>query len=185
VASFFLSRIDVLLDPQLDAIAASDSTAAVLARQLRGTVAIASARLAYTIYQEEFGSPGAWSPRFAPLAEAGAEPQRLLWASTDTTDPTYPDTKYVEPLIGPDTINTLPLETLNAYRDHGEPAERITHQVDEARRAIDALPTMGIDLLAATDELERDGVQKFITPYRSLLDALDTALAKGTPTATD
>jgi transaldolase len=179
VASFFLSRIDALLDPRFDELARSGSVHADETRALRGTVAIASAKLAYSIYQDAFGAPGSWSTRFAPLAARGAEPQRLLWASTGTKDPTYPDTKYVEPLVGPDTINTLPLDTLNAYRDHGAPAETITADVDAARETIAALPALGIDLQAVTDELERDGVTKFITPFRGLLGALGTALEKG------
>lgn len=179
VASFFLSRIDVLLDPRFDEIAASGSAKADKARTLRGTVAIASAKLAYSLYQEAFGAPGAWSRRFAPLAALGAEPQRLLWASTGTKDPSYPDTKYVEPLIGPDTINTLPLDTLTAYRDHGRPAARITDDLGAARAVIAALPALGVDLPAATDELERDGVKKFITPFRGLLGSLAEALEKG------
>lgn len=179
VASFFLSRIDVLLDPRLDELASSDSPHASKAHDLRGKVAIASAKLAYAIYHKEIGASGPWSQRFAPLAALGAEPQRLLWASTGTKDPSYPDTKYVEPLIGPDTINTLPLDTLEAYRDHGQPADRINDGLDEARQVIAALPELGIDLLAATEELERDGVKKFITPFRSLLAALAEALSKG------
>jgi len=179
VASFFLSRIDVLLDPRFDEIAASGSAQADKARSLRGTIAIASAKLAYASYRDAFGAPGSWSARFAPLAALGAEPQRLLWASTGTKDPSYPDTKYVEPLIGPDTINTLTLDTINAYRDHGQPADRITDDSDAAREAIAALPELGIDLLAATEELERDGVSKFVTPFRGLLKTLEEALEKG------
>jgi transaldolase len=179
VASFFLSRLDVLLDPRFDAMADAGGVHADTARSLRGTVATASAKLAYGIYQEAFGAPGSWSTRFAPLAERGAEPQRLLWASTGSKDPAYPDTKYVEPLIGPDTINTLPLDTLDAYRDHGTPAATVTADVDAARETIAALPALGIDLLAATDQLEREGVTKFITPYRGLLDALGEALKHG------
>ncbi|HLU82007.1 MAG TPA: transaldolase [Trueperaceae bacterium] len=185
VASFFLSRIDTLLDPRFDEIAASGSERADKARDLRGTVAIASAKVAYSMYQEAFGAAGAWSERFAPLAAKGAEPQRLLWASTGTKDPSYSDVKYVEPLVGPDTINTLPLDTLNAYRDHGQPAERVTDDVDVAHAVIAALPAVGIDLTAAADELEREGVEKFITPFRGLLSALGTALTKDVVPASD
>lgn len=179
VASFFLSRIDALLDPQLDDIAASGSQHAQRAKELRGEIAVASAKVAYSIQQEAFGNEGAWSERFAPLAERGAEPQRLLWASTGTKDPTYSDVKYVEALIGPDTINTLPFATLNAYRDHGQPAERVTEGVEEARAALADLQELGIDLLAATDSLERDGVELFVKPYRDLLGVIDGSLNAG------
>lgn len=182
VASFFLSRIDALLDPRLDEVAGSGSAQAATARSLRGAVAVASAKLAYADYQAAFGAPGDWSARFAPLAAQGAQPQRLLWASSGTKDPTYSDVKYVEPLIGPDTINTLPLATLDAYRDHGEPADRVTDGVAEARAAIASLPAVGIDLLAATDSLERDGVGLFVKPFRGLLDALSDALKQGAAT---
>ena len=185
VASFFLSRIDTLLDPRLDEVAASSPELSDKARALRGKVAIASAKVAYSIYQQEFGAAGAWSVRFAPLAAQGAQPQRLLWASTGTKDASYSDVKYVEPLIGPDTINTLPLATLGAYRDHGRPAARVTADVDEAHAVIASLPDVGIDLAAATEELERDGVEKFITPFRGLLGALDEALQKEVAPAND
>ena len=114
VASFFLSRIDVLLDPQLTALGSEDAAA------LRGRVAIANAQAAWLAWKELFGSE-----RFAKLQAQGARPQRLLWASTGTKDPAYSDTMYVEPLIGPDTINTMPPATLDAYRDHGDPADRL------------------------------------------------------------
>lgn len=178
VASLFLSRIDTLLDPRFDEIARSGSAQAEQARSLRGTVAIASAKVAYSIYREVFGAPGSYSARFAPLAALGAQPQRLLWASSGTKDPSYSDIKYVEPLIGPDTINTLPVDTLEAYRDHGKPADRVGNDVEAARAVIAALPGLGIDLQAATHELERDGVTKFITPFRGLLGTLDKALEK-------
>jgi transaldolase len=168
VASFFLSRIDVLLDPQLEKLAASGGPQAPGARELIGQVAIASAKVAYTIYQEIFGSA-----RFKKLAGLGARPQRLLWASTSTKNPAYPDVKYVEPLIGPDTVNTLPPETLEAYRDHGDPALRLTEAVDRAAGFIQRLPELGIDLDQTTQQLEDEGVEKFNQPFDSLMGTLE------------
>jgi len=174
VASFFLSRIDVMIDPVLDAEASLGGARVGEARGLRGQAAVASAKLAYRIYQETFDG----GERFARLAAAGARPQRLLWASTSTKDPSYPDTKYVEPLIGPDTINTMPLETIDAYRDHGEPAARIGDGVDEAKDVMRRLAGVGIDIDAVTARLEDEGVAKFIKPFRSLLGTLDEALRR-------
>lgn len=169
VASFFLSRIDALVDPQLDA--RGDAP-----RELRGRAAVASAKLAYQLYLERFGPE---SERFAPLKAAGASPQRLLWASTGTKDPTYSDVKYVEPLIGPDTITTLPLDTLNAYRDHGEPAVRLEQGADEARRDVARLAALGIDLDVVSQQLEDEGVAIFVKPFRQLLDAVEASLRAG------
>jgi transaldolase len=168
VASFFLSRIDVLLDPQLEKLAAAGGAQAATARDLVGQVAIASAKAAYTIYQEIFGSAA-----FKKLAARGARPQRLLWASTSTKNPVYPDVKYVEPLIGPDTVNTLPPETLEAYRDHGDPAPRLTKGVDRAAAVLARLPDLGLDLDQATQQLEDEGVEKFNKPFDSLMATLE------------
>jgi transaldolase/glucose-6-phosphate isomerase len=168
VASFFLSRIDVLLDPQLEAMAAAGGPQAQGARDLIGQMAIASAKVAYTIYREIFGSA-----RFQKLADQGARPQRLLWASTSTKNPAYPDVKYVEPLIGPDTVNTLPPETLEAYRDHGDPAPRLTEGVDRAAGYLQRLPELGLDLNHATQQLEDEGVDKFNKPFDALLATLE------------
>jgi transaldolase len=180
VASFFLSRIDVLLDPSLEKLAAAGGPQAQSARDLIGQVAIASAKEAYRIYQEIFGSA-----RFQKLAAAGARPQRLLWASTSTKNPAYPDTKYVEPLIGPDTVNTLPPETLEAYRDNGNPASRLTEAVDRAASYLQRLPDLGIDLNQATQQLEDEGVEKFNQPFDSLMATLEgkrrEALSGGKP----
>lgn len=166
VASFFLSRIDTLVDGFLD----RDNRAQ--ARELRGDalrgrVAIACARLAYQEYQGLVRSA-----RWQALAAHGARAQRLLWASTSTKDPAYDDVKYVEALIGPDTINTLPPETLAAYRDHGNPALRLEEQMKAARALPGQLAVLGLDLDAVSDELERQGVQKFIEPYERLLATL-------------
>jgi transaldolase len=168
VASFFLSRIDVLLDPQLEKLAAAGGQKAQTARDLIGQVAIASAKRAYIIYQEIFASA-----RFHKLAAQGARPQRLLWASTSTKNPAYPDLKYVEPLIGADTVNTLPPETLAAYRDHGDPAARLTEGAGHPAGNLARLAELGIDLDSATQRLEDEGVEKFNQPFDSLMATLE------------
>jgi len=178
VASFFLSRIDVLLDPKLEKIAKAGGSLAAAAGSLKGEIAIASAKVAYSIYLQIFGSQ-----RFKVLAQKGAQVQRLLWASTSTKNPDYPDTKYVEPLIGPNTINTLPLDTLKAYRDHGNPAVRLTDGLEKAAADLQRLPELGLDLNHATQQLEDEGVEKFNQPYDSLMCTLEgkrrEALGKG------
>jgi transaldolase/glucose-6-phosphate isomerase len=168
VASFFLSRIDVLLDPRLEKIAAAGGSPAKGAEALLGEVAIASAKVAYSIYQEIFQRA-----RFTALAQKGARPQRLLWASTSTKNPKYSDVKYVEPLIGPDTINTMPVETVAAYRDHGKPAPRLAEGPDRAASLLQRLPELGIDLNAVTQTLEDEGVEKFNQPYDQLMCTLE------------
>jgi transaldolase len=167
VASFFLSRIDVLLDPQLQKLAAAGGANAKGAEELTGQIAIASAKTAYTIYEEIFKSE-----RFKKLTYQGARVQRLLWASTSTKNPAYPDVKYVEPLIGPQTVNTLPLETLEAYKDHGHPAARLTEEVDRYAYYLQRLPELGLDLNQATQQLEDEGVAKFNKPFDSLMETL-------------
>lgn len=161
VASFFLSRIDTLVDSFLD----QDKRAQ--AQELRGRAAIACARLAYQEYQGLVHSV-----RWQTLAAHGARTQRLLWASTSTKDPVYSDVMYVEALIGPDTVNTLPPETLAAYRDHGNPVLRLEDHLNMARDLPGRLAALGLDLDVVSDELERQGVQKFIEPYERLLVAL-------------
>jgi len=168
VASFFLSRIDVLVDLRLEKIMAAGGPQATAAKNLRGEVAIASAKMAYAIYKRIFGSH-----RFQTLAAQGARPQRVLWASTSTKNPEYSDVKYVEALIGPDTVNTLPLETLNAYRDHGNPAPRLEAGLDAAASVLQRLPELGIDLNQVTQELEDEGIEKFNQPYDNLLCTLE------------
>jgi transaldolase len=168
VASFFLSRIDVLLDPELDRQAKGGGPQAQTAKNLVGQAAIASAKIAYTMYKRLFGTD-----RFKGLAARGAQTQRLLWASTSTKNPDYPDVKYVEPLIGPDTVNTLPPETLEAYRDHGNPASRLEEGVEQAAVVLQRLPELHIDLTQATQQLEDEGIDKFNKPYDSLLHTLE------------
>ena len=168
VASFFLSRIDVLVDSLLEKIVASGGAIAAKAEGLKGEVAVASAKMAYSLYRDIFTGR-----RFLALSSRGARPQRLLWASTSTKNPAYPDTKYVEPLIGPDTINTMPLETLHAYRDHGQPALRLEEGLDQARSFLARLFEVGIDLDQVTGQLEEEGIGKFIKPYDNLLCILE------------
>jgi transaldolase len=172
VASFFLSRIDVLVDPLLENMRQAGSPHAELAATLQGQVAIASAKVAYQIYREIFAGA-----RFRQLAARGARPQRLLWASTSTKNPAYSDVHYVEPLIGPETINTMTPETLNAYRDHGNPAPCLTEGIAAARRVLQRLPEVGLDLEALTQQLEDEGVQKFIKPFNLLMRTLQAKQA--------
>jgi transaldolase len=167
VASFFLSRIDVLLDPILEEKTRAGGPQSELAERLHGQAAIASAKVAYQIYREIFGSD-----RFIRLAGKGAKSQRLLWASTSTKNPAYSDTKYIEPLIGPDTINTLPIETLAAYRDHGDPKRSLDQNVPEAYQTFSDLSRIGIDLGAVTQQLEEKGVEKFVTAFDRLIVSL-------------
>lgn len=165
VASFFLSRIDTLVDSKLDALTSEATQTQVKA--LRGQSAIASARLAYQAYRQLF-----FGEHWQALAAAGARSQRLLWASTSTKDPICSDIKYVEALIGAETINTLPPETLAAYRDHGEPAQRLEQDLDAARTVLAGLAELGLDLDALTAQLEKEGVQKFTMAFTALLENL-------------
>lgn len=166
VASFFLSRIDTLVDSMLEKIP-HDHPRYNMAQAFRGQVAIACAKVAYERYKDLFGS---W--RFRRLADRGARTQRLLWASTSTKDPSYSDVMYVDALIGPDTINTMPLETLEAYRDHGNPAPRLEQGTAQANQLLADLSDLGIDLDEVMLKLEDDGIRKFEEAYDKLLDAL-------------
>jgi transaldolase len=167
VASFFISRIDALVDPLLAKVVAQGGKQAAMAKNARGQVAIASAKMAYQIYKELFGSD-----RFRKLAAQGARVQRLLWASTSTKNPDYSDVKYVEALIGPNTVNTVPMETLDAYRDHGKPKARLDQDVAEARGVMERLPELGIDIDQVTRQLEDEGVEKFNQPFDKLMKTL-------------
>lgn len=168
VASFFLSRIDVLLDPLLEKLIESGGDQARQARNLVGQVAIASARQAYQIYKEVFKDP-----RFRALAQQGGRPQRVLWASTGTKNPDYSEVKYVEALIGPETVNTLPKETLDAYREHGNPALRLEEDLKNAAGMFSSLRELNIDIDQQTRQLEDEGIRKFIEPYDSLMKTLE------------
>jgi len=165
VASFFLSRIDSAVDKQLDALAARGQVAA---RSLRGKTAIASACRAYEIY-EEIVAGADWQD----LAARGARPQRLLWASTSTKDPSYSPIKYVEELVVPNTVNTMPLETLNSYRRLGRPELRLERHIAEASDVREGLERLDIDLEAVAQQLEREGVTKFIEPFDKLQQWLE------------
>jgi transaldolase len=160
VASFFVSRVDGKVDPLLNRRADSS---------LRGTIAIANAALAYGLFRQSQNTD-----RWVRLSRAGAQPQRPLWASTSTKDPEYPDVYYVEALIAPDTVNTLPPETLEAYRDHGKPAARIEEALATATARLEALDQAGIDLRAITRELEDEGVAKFAASHASVLTGIET-----------
>jgi transaldolase len=167
VASFFVSRIDALVDPLLQKPSAKGGQEAYLDGKLHGQVAIASAKMAYQIYKELFGSD-----RFKKLAAKGARTQRLLWASTSTKNPRYSDVKYVEALIGPDTVDTAPLETLDAYRDHGDPKDRLELDVEGARWVLAELPNADIKIDEVTQKLEDEGVEKFNQPFDKLMETL-------------
>jgi transaldolase len=160
VASFFVSRVDGKVDPLLDH-AGHDA--------LRGRIAIANACAAYRLFEWSLGTP-----RWQRLAQAGARPQRPLWASTSTKDPRYPDTFYVEALVAPRTVNTLPPETFAAYRDHGNPVVRIHEGMAVAPQLLKALAAAGIDLAVVTRELEDDGVAKFAASYTGVLGTIET-----------
>ena len=160
VASFFLSRIDTAVDRLLDGLAARGQPAA---RALRGKAAIASACRAYEIYEETSAQP-AWQA----IAARGGRPQRLLWASTSTKDPAYSPIKYVEELVVPETVNTMPLETLNAYRRLGHPELTLERHLAEASDAREGLERLDVDLEAVAQQLEREGVAKFVEPFDKL-----------------
>jgi transaldolase len=168
VASFFISRIDQFVDPLLEKCVAQGGELAQWAKEGRGQVAIASAKSAYQIYRQVFGGE-----RFRSLAnKERARAQRLLWASTGTKNPDYGDVKYVDSLIGGDTVNTLPIFTLDAYRDHGDPKARIEENVEQAGVLLARLPQLGIDVDQMAQQLENDGVVKFTTPFDKLLATL-------------
>lgn len=178
VASFFVSRIDTLIDKQLQSLATQgDTDIARRARALLGTIAVANAKLAYQRYLALFNSP-----RFQMLAAAGAHTQRLLWASTSTKNPAYNDLLYVEPLIGADTVNTLPPATFDAFNAHGKVAATLEADIDTELHRLAELEALGIDLATVTRQLEQDGVAAFAESYRHLLDAIaekTTRLAAG------
>ena len=157
VASFFVSRVDTEVDKRIEAKGAP--------KELLGTAAIANAKLAYQTYNEKFAGE-----RWQTLADKGATPQRCLWASTSTKNPAYRDVIYVEELIGPDTVNTMPVETIEAFQDHGEAARTLDEDVDGARATFEQLAAAGIDMEDVGRTLEREGVEKFAASWRDLLD---------------
>ncbi|MCU0601817.1 MAG: transaldolase [Desulfobacterales bacterium] len=159
VASFFVSRVDTAVDKELEKKGA---------KALLGKIAIANCKLAYADYRSMIGRP-----RWRELAAKGARPQRVLWASTSTKNPAYPDTLYVDELIGPDTVNTLPPETLKAFVDHGRPSETLTRDLEGAQAQVRRLAELGIDLEAVTRRLQEEGVEAFAKPFQALLDSID------------
>ena len=168
VASFFLSRIDSFVDPLLEELAKNNDAKGAAARKLIGKVAIGCAKQAYHVYKEVFSSE-----RFKKLEEIGAKPQRLLWASTGTKNKSYSDVMYVDELIGNNTVNTVPLQTWNAYRDHGNPALRLEENIEEAQFVLEQLSELDIDLKSVSEKLEEEGLQKFIQPFQHLMHAIE------------
>jgi transaldolase/glucose-6-phosphate isomerase len=162
VASFFISRIDGKIDDKIDSGTGGDE-----AKALKGKVAIANAKLAYAWYEEFIASD-----RWQKLAAKGAQPQRLLWASTGTKNPDYPDTLYVDKLIGPDTVNTMPPKTMDAFRDHGTVKVTLTEDVEGARKTIADAERLGLDLDGVTKTLVDEGVASFTKSFDDLLAAI-------------
>lgn len=167
VASFFISRVDSEIDSRLEAIGSVEALAC------RGQSAVAQARMAYHLFRDTFSGP-----RWERLAALGARVQRPLWASTSTKNPAYSDTLYVDSLIGPDTVNTLPEPTLEAFDDHGRIAVTVDKDIDQATALWERLADLGVDTADVALKLERDGVESFIRSFEDLLDAL--ALKAGT-----
>ena len=180
VASFFVSRVDAKIDPMLEKIAADNANLADQAKELMGKAAIANAKLAYAQFQTKFGITEP-STRWQKLADADAQVQRPLWASTSTKNPAYSDVLYVDTLIGPHTVNTMPPATVDAFKDHGTVARTVDANVSQAQAEMDQLAQLGINMTQVTDELEREGVQKFADSYHQLLSAIETQLAELTP----
>ncbi|MFN2569609.1 MAG: transaldolase [Candidatus Dormibacteria bacterium] len=162
VASFFVSRVDTEVDRRLDAIGSDE------ARSLRGRAAVAQARLAYRLFTEGFSGE-----RWERLAASGALLQRPLWASTSTKNPAYPDTLYVDELIGPDTVNTLPEKTIAVFEDHGRVARTIDRNVEEAAEVMDKLASLGVDMDEVGTTLEDQGVSSFHESFQEVLEALE------------
>jgi transaldolase len=159
VASFFVSRVDTEADRRLDEIGGHD--------ELKGKLAIANAKLAYERYKEIFAGD-----RWEALSSRGSTTQRCLWASTSTKNPAYRDVMYVEELIGPKTVNTMPDETIEAFQDHGEVAPTLEQGVDEAKRVFEQIKQAGVDYADVTDTLEREGVEKFADSFAELLEGI-------------
>ncbi len=174
VASFFISRIDTLIDSKLDEKIKSDASQQSLYKSLQGKVAIANGKLTYQKYQKIFSGP-----RWEALASKGAQTQRVLWASTSTKNPAYRDVIYVEELIGPDTVNTMPPATVDAFRDHGKLRNSLTEDVAGAQKVMDDLAKAGISIKEVTDKLTTDGVKLFADAFDKLLAAVEKNTAKG------
>ena len=167
VASFFVSRIDTMIDKQIDDRLADGDDEADALKAVRGKVAIANAKMAYQWYLDFLKSD-----RWQALAAKGAMPQRLLWASTGTKDPSYPDTLYVDTLIGRDTVNTMPPKTMDAYRDHGTAAETLTQDIDAAKHVLAEADRLKLDLSGVTGTLVLEGVASFAKAFDDLLGSI-------------
>ncbi|MBI2779361.1 MAG: transaldolase [Gammaproteobacteria bacterium] len=173
VASFFVSRVDALVDKLLDEkIKTATPEQQALLKEAQGKAAIANAKIAYQSYERLFATP-----RFAKLREAGAHAQRLLWASTGVKNPNYSDVMYIDTLIGPDTVNTIPPATYKAFKEHGKTASTLQEGVADAHVSITLLTKLGIDMDAVTQQLEDEGVESFISSFKTLLDAIETKAA--------
>ncbi len=177
VASFFISRIDSLIDSLVGDQLKKETDAARKAKlqSILGKVAIANGKLTYEAYQHIFSSP-----RWKALAAKGAQTQRVLWASTSTKNPNYRDVIYVEELIGPDTVNTIPPATLDAFRDHGKPRQSLTENLDGARKTMADLAAVGIVMKDVTDKLTTDGVKLFADAFGTLLAAVEKSTKQST-----
>jgi transaldolase len=173
VASFFVSRVDTAVDALLEKIAgkASNEGEREGILKLRGRAAVANAKMAYQRFQEVFESE-----RFGALAARGARVQRPLWASTSTKNPEYRDVMYVEELIGPDTVNTMPLQTVTAFADHGVVTRTVDRDLEAAERDLQRLANLGIDLDQVTRDLQVEGIDKFVVPFRDLLRTVEEAV---------
>jgi len=167
VASFFVSRIDSSIDKEIDARLEKGDAEAEALKAVRGKVAIANAKMAYQWYLDFLQSD-----RWQALAAKGAQPQRLLWASTGVKDPSYPDTLYIDTLIGKDTVNTMPPKTMDAFRDHGTAAETITADVEGAKHTLAEAERLGLDLNGVTGKLVEEGVASFVKAFDDLLGAI-------------
>jgi transaldolase len=167
VASFFVSRVDTMIDSQLENFIKHGGKKSQLAKKLKGQVAIANAKLVYKVFKGNF-----FTDEFQNLIDKGANVQRLLWASTSTKNPEYNDIMYVESLVAPNTINTMPVETYNAYKDHGKPKIRIEEDFETARRVLEELQEIGISYDKTVQQLEQEGIRKFIESFGKLMGAL-------------
>jgi transaldolase len=165
VASFFVSRVDSEADKRLEQVGSPEALA------LRGKLAVANAKLAYRHFQKTFSGE-----RWEYLASKGARVQRCLWASTSTKNPAYPDTIYVDELIGPDTVNTMPIETIRAFQDHGTVRQTLSEDLDEAERLLEQLEAVGVSYDEIVDTLEAEGVQKFADSFAELKIGIDKKL---------
>jgi transaldolase len=169
VASFFISRIETRVDQRLAELIENQPGQASQLQALYGKAAVASGKVAYQVYQEMFADG---SKIWRELKNQGASRQRVLWASTSTKDPRYSDVKYIEEMIGPDSVNTVPEQTLEAFRDHGKAELTITKDVEQARQALQTLDEVGVDLEQITQNLEEAGVRSFAEAYDALLDTI-------------